>query len=54
MTIAGKREAMASIASHSPSGATSSRIDVTTSRTWASWPRIARGVNRRETIRRWS
>jgi len=52
--IAGSREAMASTASHSPRGATASRSSVTMPRTRSSWPRTARGVNRRATSLRCS
>ena len=52
--IAGSREAMASMASHCPSGVIASRIPVTMPRTWLSWPRMARGVNRRDTSLRCS
>ena len=47
--IAGRRDAIASIASHSPSGATASRISVHEPRTWSSWPRTPPGLNRRDT-----
>ncbi len=45
--IAGRRDAIASMASHSPRGATSSRISRVMPRTCSSWLRTAPGVNRR-------